>query len=487
MTVLRMRKDVWRLAETDDTLLWYARAIARMQSRPLDDPTSWRYQAAIHAYERLLDPLSIPSEPLPTDSDQQRFWNQCQHQSWFFLPWHRLYLSFFEQTVAAAVVELGGPQDWALPYWNYSDAGNPNALRLPPAFRAMHLPDGSPNPLRVERRALGVNDGDEVGDSDDADVSACLGEESFISNPMADPGFGGPRTVFNHSGGPAGDVERVPHGSIHRAVGGPGGWMSAFNTAGLDPIFWLHHCNIDRLWAVWLRRDPTHQNPTEVQWLTDIPFDFHDASGQAVTMTPSQVGDTKAPPLSYDYEDLSDPLGAPPAPPTEAARRPGMERRRIPEMVGATEQPITLAGESATASVPVSRPTGPAAGGAETSAAPPRVYLNIENITGEGQPDSYKVYLNLPQGADPRDHRELYAGLLPMFGVEESSAGGEHPGSGLHYTLEITDVVRALEAKGDWDPEEMRVTFVPKRRRSALETAAVSAPVQVGRVSLYYS
>lgn len=205
-------------------------------------------------------------------------------------------------------------------------------------------------------------------------------------------------------------------------------------------------------------------------------------------MTSSQVTDTTAPPLLYDYQDVSDPLGAPPAPSVEAEGRPSMVKRPIPEMVGATDQPLTLTGETATASVPVSQPTGPAGAAAEAAEAPKRVYLNIENITSTGRPGSYSVYVNVPPGADPADHPELYAGLLPMFGVEESTdATREHPANGLHYTLEITDVVRALEAKNAWNPSEMRVTFVPKRRASRLETVAVSSPVQVGRVSLYYS
>jgi tyrosinase len=486
MAQVRTRQDVWKLDEWHPTLLWYARAIGEMQRRTINDPTSWRYQSAIHDYVIGNDPNASASDVLPPPLEQQRFWRQCQHSSWFFLPWHRMYLAFFEQIVAATVRLLGGPADWALPYWNYSDSSNPNARLLPPAFRATNLPDGSENSLRVEQRGVGVNEGEEFIFDEDVDLVVCLTEESFISAPFGgDPGFGGRRTVFNHSGGPAGDLERVPHGSMHVAVGGDFGWMSAFDTAALDPIFWLHHCNLDRLWTVWLNRDSQHLNPVESQWLTSVSFDFHDGNGGEVSMTCLQVTDTIASPLSYQYQDVSDPLGVPP---TEAARRSGMEDSRIPEMVGATDQPLTLTGESATARVPVSQPTGPASP-SESGALPKRVFLNIENITSTGQPGSYLVYLNVPPGEDPRDHKELFAGLLPMFGVTESSdATRDHPANGLHYALEITHIVRLLESRKEWDPNAMHVTFVPQRRPTAgRETAAARAPVRVGRISLYYS
>lgn len=52
MAAARMRRDVWKLDEWDPILLWYAKAVAGIRGRPLNAPTSWRYQAAIHAYER---------------------------------------------------------------------------------------------------------------------------------------------------------------------------------------------------------------------------------------------------------------------------------------------------------------------------------------------------------------------------------------------------------------------------------------------------
>jgi tyrosinase len=241
---IRTRKDVWKLDEWDPILIWYARAIADMKGRRFVQPQSWRYQAAIHDYAARPDQNT--SDPPPPQSEQDKYWKQCQHFSWFFLPWHRMYLAYFEQIVGDTIVRLGGDPNWALPYWNYSDASNPNARKLPPAFIADKMPDGALNPLRVAARDAG-NDGEEVTDARGVDISNCLGEPHFEADPPGGAvGFGGPRTGFKHTVVPGesnrvGSLEQTPHGDIHSDIGG---WMGYFNTAGLDPIFWLHHCNI---------------------------------------------------------------------------------------------------------------------------------------------------------------------------------------------------------------------------------------------------
>ena len=50
-----------------------------------------------------------PSDVLPSTAERQRFWGQCQHFSWFFLSWHRMYLFYFEQIVSATIEQLNGP------------------------------------------------------------------------------------------------------------------------------------------------------------------------------------------------------------------------------------------------------------------------------------------------------------------------------------------------------------------------------------------
>ena len=474
---VRTRRDAWKLSNWDPILLWYARAVAEMQTRPITDPTSWRYQAAIHDYvagpSPNGDPHATPGEQLPSTTERARFWRQCQHFSWFFLPWHRMYLFYFERIVANTIVTLGGPTGWALPYWNYSDASHPDARKLPRAFREAALPDGSPNPLRIPQRANG-NNGEDVGFPEDVDLSDCMSESRFVGQGLGGgPGFGGAPTGFSHTGAftAMGELERVPHGSMHVQVGG---FMGRFHTAGLDPLFWLHHANIDRLWEVWRRRNVAHADPTQAQWLTGVRFDFNDGDGETVTHSSQDVVDTRLPPFAYEYEDVSDPF------PLEAASIAMVNR--TPEMIGATSEPIILAGQRTETELAVTPPTGPGRG--MEAAGDGRVYLNLENITGTGDPVSYAVYLNVPEGERPEDHPELFAGVMPMFGVAEATqADGAHSGSGLHYALEVGAIVRELSSRQAWDPAHVRVAFVPRSTNAA--ESATEHPIQVGRVSIY--
>jgi hypothetical protein len=158
------------------------------------------------------------------------------------------------------------------------------------------------------------------------------------------------------------------------------------------------------------------------------------------------------------------------------------------EMVGATESSTTLEGGVVTTRVKMLAPTGPAVE-AEEDVAPARVHLNIENIKGT-EPIPHLVYINLPEGAEPSEHPERLAGSLPMFGLPEASGEDpEHPGSGLHYSLDITGVLERLGV--DWSPDELRVTLVPKAVGGQDFAAAIEATeseppsIEIGRISVY--
>src|SRR5579862_2941122 len=136
---VRVRKSVYSLPAGDTTLDWYNKAVKELLSRPISNPTSWRYMAGVHG--------APSSEARP--SGAAAYWDVCQHGTWYFLPWHRAYITMFEAVVADCVAKLGGPSDWALPYWNYSEdiATNPNARSLPPAFLGKTRADGTQNYL----------------------------------------------------------------------------------------------------------------------------------------------------------------------------------------------------------------------------------------------------------------------------------------------------------------------------------------------------
>jgi tyrosinase len=335
---------VHNLGANDPIIKFYRDAIGVMKNvgvRPLDVPTSWRYQAAIHGYPTAVgstaarrgvppndpgpdggDPAAaVSDEPLPGDRDT--FWRKCAHACWFFLPWHRIYLHFFEKTIMKIVAGLpNGPKDWALPYWNYSASAE--AALLPPAFRNELMPDGSPNHLWISQRVPNANKGlrfldvDGGGNPDPGFPHTnlnCLRRAPFAGN------FGGPVRLRHELGGGSGALENVPHNMVHAMIGGSSGFMNGATTAPLDPIFWLHHSNIDRLWEVWVQRQKQlghlDRNPktgglaSAGGWL-DEPFDFHDETGAPKKMAPKEVMDTRVAPLSYEYEDTSDPFkGAP--------------------------------------------------------------------------------------------------------------------------------------------------------------------------------
>jgi hypothetical protein len=155
---VRVRRDIWSLEEEQT---WhpvtraYALAVGEMQSRGPGNPTSWIYQAQVHG---------MPDFGQPDD-----FRGQCQHFSWFFLPWHRLYLHWFEEIVRAAIeahpdVDAELKAAWALPYWNYSPGGQ--RATLPAAFRQQEHPSDptKANPLFVANRNDYVNDGEPIDD-----------------------------------------------------------------------------------------------------------------------------------------------------------------------------------------------------------------------------------------------------------------------------------------------------------------------------------
>ena len=503
------RKNVWELGgDWADPILWYARGVAAMQARPLADPTSWRFYAAIHGMDQQLwQQLGYlsSSEPMPDNTAVQRFWTQCQHGSWYFLPWHRGYLLAFEANIRAAVTKLGGPADWALPYWNYF---KPNESNLPPAFASPNWPDGQGNnPLFVQQRYGPNNDGNVYVPLDQVTLDAMTDPDFTGVASGGDTGFGGVDTGFEHGGQTHGRVETQPHDWVHGLVGGGNpqnqqlpGLMSDPDTAGLDPIFWLHHANIDRLWQVWRQNPPAGVNPTDPNWVQgpgsvgERIYSMPMPDGTAWDYTPGSMTDLGQ--LGYSYDDLTPAvapaplsqrlltLGASAAGVSAMKGVPAVTSGKNVELVGANQGSLSIQGSEARTSVQLDagvrrRVARSLAMAAETT-APDRVFLNLENVRGVADSTAFRVYINLPEGANPADHPERLAGSVALFGVRKASRpDGEHAAQGLTFVLEITKIVDALHLTNTLDVDALDVRIVP------VKPVPEAAQISIGRISIF--
>lgn len=105
-----------------------------------------------------------------------------------------------------------------------------------------------------------------------------------------------------------------PHNSIHLAVGGcdlptydrspiPGanGDMGENDTAGLDPIFYFHHCNVDRVFWLWQKK---HGYTDELEIISEYPgTNTVDNQGPTPGMAPNSWLDLETPLNPFKKKD----------------------------------------------------------------------------------------------------------------------------------------------------------------------------------------
>jgi peroxiredoxin/N-acetylneuraminic acid mutarotase len=278
--------------EGQKMLAKYVRAIDIMRSLPDYDTRSWNWwwythwvkgpPAFLWDFSRKRKTEAVASLPPDKRDFAEAVWNGCQahpydpsdpehYQQWYFLPWHRLMLHEFE----GAIREVLHDEDFTLPYWN-PVTGNPADLVVPAVFRqpGTTLYDGTRWPW--------VNGGEPLDTLWKGWLSLdCLNEKFYIDSPTGNLGFN-PR------------MDQNPHFFTHIALGGD---MADFATVGGDPIFYLHHCNLDRIWESWNRLG--NKNPTDPKYLKR-KFAFGDRTGKRVDL-PVSAGDRVAQ-LGYEYD-----------------------------------------------------------------------------------------------------------------------------------------------------------------------------------------
>ncbi|MBW4570195.1 MAG: tyrosinase family protein [Tolypothrix carrinoi HA7290-LM1] len=205
-------------------------------------------------------------------SDLKGFRNAA-HVGPAFLPWHRYYLHRFEQQLQRSVPGV------TIPYWDWTqDASDP--FNSPIWADDFMGGNGDPQdnnlvktgPFSVDQWITINMDGNPKGGLQrqfgtftsglptQNDVNTSIGETPYDSPPWdidSNPSHRNRLEGFlapSGPNGPDGSFVVQLHNQAHAWIGGD---MVNVNVSPNDPVFFLHHCNVDRLWAIWQEKNPS--------------------------------------------------------------------------------------------------------------------------------------------------------------------------------------------------------------------------------------
>jgi tyrosinase len=225
----------------------------------------------------------------PAGTDAAAFMRNLAHAGPIFLPWHREFLYRFEQALGHEVPGV------SIPYWNWEvDAEKPN---LPPSFEDPKESavwkddfmggDGDPDDDNIVKRGplkgwvtveVDQHTADPIGNSslrrtlgrdpslppellslpNQTDIYNAL-KYDFYDSPYWDRSSRGFRNALE------GWIPPNIHNRVHLWVGG----SMQLSTSPNDPVFFLHHCNIDRIWAIWQTLQVVEQYPRDPPGIKD--------------------------------------------------------------------------------------------------------------------------------------------------------------------------------------------------------------------------
>jgi tyrosinase len=433
----------------------YAAGVKAMKALRAQDLRSWAFQWYVHATPKpaaqMLNDV-YPGGAGATFGLATAIWSTCQaHQGQpedYFLPWHRLYVLQFEHIIRA----ITGRDEFTLPYWDYT---SPATYAIPEEFQATNRNDPLLSALFVGNRN---KDG---GRLNTADVNAgeplnkhFTGVRNFLVLPnLKEPSY----SAF------CSQLDSHLHGAIHVFTGDETN-MGVVPTAANDPVFWLHHCNIDRLWAAWNAAGGINPVSTNGEAWADTTFAFPGSGGQLVQTAISKIADAAA--LPYKYDKLpgvsSGVISVAAVPQMNVLLRsiaPGAELSQdatpahlAPVVLGPKSAKVKLAPAVAQNRLRALAPNLLAAG--QT-----RLFLLLKDVQAQANPDTvYQVFLDLADNSSSEMEDEHYVGLLNFFGV--SPVPGQKAPNGHDVEFDVTDLVQRLYAKSALG-EETSVTLVP--------------------------
>ena len=289
--------------------------------------------------------LQMPNERIP----------DFGHEGPTFLTWHRAYLLYFEREMQYMLNDL----TFALPYWDWTE---PNAIRI---FNTTLfgvddcMIDGSTSRNRITSKyfrnwtpvctnfknltaALNmcdpyVNDIPECGGKSHIDrcvngtedeqqcraggklptqndVNLALMQSEYdrcnYNNKNETNGFRNSLEGFydfdyngdKYNCGNETKVFANLHNRVHLFIGG---LMQDVPTSSNDPIFWLHHCNIDRIYEQWLNSEASNTNykpDSQVEYGVQFGHNINDNLGLLFPPITNREANNRAITFGYEYQ-----------------------------------------------------------------------------------------------------------------------------------------------------------------------------------------
>ncbi|KAK8139858.1 hypothetical protein PG984_000981 [Apiospora sp. TS-2023a] len=289
-----LRMEIRQLEQHHEQWSLYILALDWMQFTSQDDPYSWYRMAGIHAAP-FVDYGGVPALP---DGGENGY---CTHVSNLFPTWHRPYLAYFEQVMYNIVQYIAslypeGPQrtrfqqaaqTFRMPYWDWAimPPNNQSVLPLSIGGEPDIVADGPNGPQLIAnplfaftfkplnpsafpeypffkwnetKRAptpsdspRAISNNSEVARMLDAGLSQY---QTRLYNLFANNGnystWSNEAWIPDPTNTSYDSIESL-HDTIHLAAGGNSGHMAIIAYSAFDPIFFLHHANVDRIFAMW--------------------------------------------------------------------------------------------------------------------------------------------------------------------------------------------------------------------------------------------
>ena len=226
----------------------YAAAVARMMRNVDGEPESSPFfqLAAYHGWP---------------GKGTERNYSYCEHRQETFPGWHRAYLVAFEEAFQEADRALGNDGRIGLPYWDI--IGQPELFgQVFPSILRTAFPNGvetvrgflrdpsestSDGPRQQRQRQALWDVGYQM--IDDETLKAAVERERLGAKARETLWVGQHYRAASTFGSSNQDSIESPHDMIHVLCGYP---MRSLMHAAFHPAFWLHHCNIDRLYEAYL-------------------------------------------------------------------------------------------------------------------------------------------------------------------------------------------------------------------------------------------